>query len=78
MKDTEYYSVGWVRPMTYEYKFLVLSDVSGFCLFVLFCFSRQGFPVALEPVLELALVDYAGLKLTEIHLPLPPGSPDIF
>ncbi|ERE76735.1 tropomyosin alpha-1 chain-like isoform 2 [Cricetulus griseus] len=28
--------------------------------------------VALEAVLELALVDQAGLKLTEIHLPLPP------
>ena len=41
---------------------------------VLFCFgfSRQGFSVALEPVLELALVDQAGLKLTEIRLPLPP------
>ena len=41
-----------------------------FCLFV--CFSRQGFSVALEPALELALVDQAGLELTEIHLPLPP------
>ncbi|CAO2599084.1 hypothetical protein LEMLEM_LOCUS9700, partial [Lemmus lemmus] len=28
--------------------------------------------VALEPVLELALVDQAGLELTEIRLPLPP------
>ena len=35
----------------------------SFCLFV---FSRQGFSVALEPVLELALVIQAGLKLTEI------------
>ena len=35
-------------------------------------FSRQGFPVALESVLKLALVDLAGLKFTEIHLPLPP------
>ena len=47
--------------------------VLGF--FVLFCFGfgfmRQDFPVALEPVLELALVDQAGLALTEIHLPLP-------
>ena len=40
----------------------------------LFGFSRQGFPVALDPVLELALVDQAGLKLTEIHLPLPPSA----
>ena len=36
----------------------------------LFCFLRQGFPVALESVLELALVNQAGLELTEIHLPL--------
>ena len=35
-----------------------------------FWFSRQGFSVALEPVLELAPVDEAGLRLTEIHLPL--------
>ena len=33
--------------------------------------SRQGFSVALEPVLQLALVDQAGLELTEIRLPLP-------
>ena len=37
-----------------------------------FFFLRQGFSVALEPVLELALVDQADLELTEIHLPLPP------
>ena len=42
-------------------------------LFYLFIyFSRQGFSVALEAVLELALVDQVGLKLTEIHLPLSP------
>ena len=35
-------------------------------------FLRQGFSVDLESVLELALVDQAGLKLAEIHLPLPP------
>ena len=42
-------------------------------IFVLFCFlfSRQGFSVALKPDLELALVDQAGLELTEIRLPLP-------
>ena len=40
--------------------------------FFFFYFSRQGFSVALEPVLELALVDQAGLELTKIHLPLPP------
>ena len=38
----------------------------------LFLFLRQGFPVALEHVLELALVDQAGLELTEITLPLSP------
>ena len=35
---------------------------SGVCLFV--CFSRQDFFVALEPILEVALVDKAGLELT--------------
>ena len=34
--------------------------------------SRQGFAVALEPVLELALVAQAGLELTELCLSLPP------
>ena len=33
---------------------------------------RQGFSVALEPVLELALEDQVGLELTEICLSLPP------
>ncbi|CAO2637206.1 hypothetical protein LEMLEM_LOCUS23876, partial [Lemmus lemmus] len=32
----------------------------------------EGFSVALEPVLELALVDQVGLELTEIRLLLPP------
>ena len=32
----------------------------------------QGFSVALEPVLDLALVDQAGFELTEIRLTLPP------
>ena len=40
-----------------------------FCF--VFCFSRQGFSVALKPVLELALVAQAG-QLTEIHAPLTP------
>ena len=41
-------------------------------LFLFVCFSRQGFLcVVLELFLELALVDQAGLELTEIHLPLP-------
>ena len=40
--------------------------------FTLFFFFRQGFFVALEPVLELVLVDQAGLELTEICPTLPP------
>ena len=40
--------------------------------FFIFYFSSQGFSVALEPVLELALVDQAGLELTKIRPPLPP------
>ena len=39
------------------------------CCFCLFAFLRQGFSVALQPVLELALVDQTGSKLTEILLP---------
>ena len=45
------------------------------CCFVClvgFGFSRQGFSVAFEPVLKLALVAQTGLELTEIHLLLPP------
>ena len=39
----------------------------------LFLFFETGFLcVALEPVLELALVDQAGLEFTEIRLPLSP------
>ena len=38
-------------------------------LFVCFDFPRHGFSVALGPILELALVDQAGLEFTEIHLP---------
>ena len=34
--------------------------------------SRKGFSVALEPVLELALVEQAGFELTENHLLLTP------
>ena len=48
--------------------------ITTYGFFVLFCFGfwRHGFSVALEAVLELALVDQAGLELTEILLPLPP------
>ena len=45
----------------------------NFIFFILFCFVETGFlSVALVPAVELALVDQAGLKLTEIWLPLPP------
>ena len=40
--------------------------------FLFFGFLRQGFSVALGPTLELAVIDQAGLELTEIHLPLLP------
>ena len=40
--------------------------------FLCFCFSRQGFSVALEPVQDLTIIDQTGLELIEIHLPLPP------
>ena len=39
------------------------------CFVLFFVFLRQGFSVALEPVLELALVDQAGLELRD-----PPAS----
>ena len=45
--------------------------VHGLLPHFFFGFSRQGFSVVLEPVLELTLVDQAGLELTEIRLPLP-------
>ena len=52
------------KKCTYCFVFLF------FVLFVLF--SEIGFLcVTVLAVLELALVDQAGLKLTEIHLPLP-------
>ena len=55
-------------PTSLETGFLLLL----FFFFFFFGFSRLGFSVVLEPVLELALVDQAGLKLTAICLPLPP------
>lgn len=39
-----------------------------FILFLAFLFSLAFF----WPILDLALVDQAGLELTEIRLPLPP------
>ena len=62
---------GFARVLLFLFVFLV------FCLFGwlvgwFFFFLRQGFSVALEPILKLALVDQAGLEFTEILLPLPP------
>ena len=37
----------------------------------IFIFLRPSFTVALEPVLELALVEQSGLELTKIYPPLP-------
>ena len=48
----------------------VPSDPSYSCV-INFGYSRQGFSVALKPVLALALVDHTSLELTEIQLPLP-------
>ena len=49
---------------------LFISGVFNF--FLKSFFLRQGFFIALESVLELALVDHAGLELTKISLALPP------
>ena len=43
-----------------------------FCLLVCFWFCIALVSVALQPVLELALIDQASLELTEIRPPLPP------
>ena len=53
--------------MGLHFKSLYLALYYIFFVVVVVCFSRQSFSVALEPVLELALVDQAGLKFTEIH-----------
>jgi hypothetical protein len=54
--------VGW-------FGFLVVIVIL-FC-FVLFCFLRQSFSLGSAGCSESHPVDQAGLKLTEIHLPLP-------
>ena len=53
---------------------MALSKQSLDILFVvcLFCFSKKGFLCVALAVLEVALVDQAGLELTEIRLSLPP------
>ena len=58
-------SASWYSRFGYQY--------GNFYLFAFgFCFLRQGFSVALEPVLELALIDHAGPEITEIRVILLP------
>ena len=54
--------------------FLKLSSTDSLLFFLYFFvfFLGQGFSVVLDALLEVALVDQAGLELTEICLPLPP------
>ena len=73
MKMSSWYQPGRLFPMLDSSLHTV---VFWFCfLFFLFCFVfcfvflRQSFSVALEPVLELALVDQASLELRD-----PPAS----
>ena len=44
------------------------------CLFVCLFFETGFFCVITLAVLELVLVDQAGLALTKVHLPLPPSA----
>ena len=56
--------------MNYERIYFLLSFFLSFFLFFVCFFFETGFLcVALEPVLSLALVDQAGLKLMEINQP---------
>ena len=59
-------------PHVYRLKYLPIPE----SCFLFVCFWRQDFFMVLEPVLEVALVDQAGLELTEICLPLCPESWD--
>ena len=54
------------RMNVYVMLLLVIAYLLYYIIIILF-FLRQGFSVALEPVLELALVDQAGLKLRDPH-----------
>ena len=49
-----------------------MTEILCFVLLLLFLFFETRFLCVALAVLELALVDQASLKLTEIHLPLPP------
>ena len=62
------WSIDWRQECKYKLdnsEILFMVPLEVWCQsFFFFCFSRQF--QALEPVLELALVEYAGLELTEI------------
>ena len=71
-KATSFLTVGpSLQPFTFRFLFCFVSlffiKWRGF-----FVLLRQGFSLVLELVLELVLVAQAGLKLTEICLPLLP------
>ena len=55
-----------------RHKLFQLNYVPNLFFFFFLIFLRQGLSVALESVLEIALVDQAGLEFTENRLPLPP------
>ena len=57
--------------LTLSLLFVIGDQIFRFLFVCLFCFFETGFLcAALEPVLELALEDQAGLELTEIQLSL--------
>ena len=57
-----------VPPIPCLFVFVLFFRAVGFFFFFfsIFGFLRQGFSVALEPVLKLALVDQAGLELRDL------------
>ena len=66
------------HPYRHSWHALLWSVSNHSYYYLLYSFFFNFFPLrqcsflALEPALELALIDQAGLKLTELHLPLPP------
>ena len=67
------YPLVHIYLQTHEHKYEQFSQTQEKRQYFFFWFFKIGFLfVALELILELALVDQAGLKLTEICLPLPP------
>ena len=59
----------WLEWGGFCTSYVLYHVISFCCCFVFwsfcFCFSRQGFSVALEPVLELPLVDQVDLELRD-------------